>query len=55
VQRGITKEEFIRGEQERVAAEARVAAAKGRLVRQLSANTYDRYIAIQKTRQGVNV
>ena len=50
-QRGITKEEFIRTEKARIDEEARNAAAKGRLVRQLSSRTYDRYISVQKARR----
>jgi aarF domain-containing kinase len=50
-QRGVSKEEFIEAEKARVETEAREAAAHGRLVRQLSANTYDRYIAVQQTKR----
>lgn len=50
-QRGVSKAEFLESEKARVEAEARQAAAQGRLVRQLSVNTYDRYIAVQKAKR----
>lgn len=42
----------MRSERARVGAEAKTAAATGRLVRQLSTNTYERYIAVQRARRG---
>lgn len=47
---GVTKEEFLAAEKARVEAESREAASRGRLVRQLSHNTYERYIALQRVR-----
>jgi aarF domain-containing kinase len=52
-QRGVSKAEFIEAEKARVEAEARRAAAQGKLVRQLSANTYERYISVQKAKRSV--
>jgi len=49
-QRGVTKEEFVAAEKARIEAESREAASRGRLVRQLSHNTYERYIALQRVR-----
>ena len=55
-QRGISKEEFIAQEKERVEREGLEAAKQGRLVRQLSSNTYEKYIAVQKTKRSfVNI
>ena len=50
-QRGVSKAEFLRIEKARIDCEAKEAAKRGRLVRQLSANTYDKYIAVQKTKR----
>jgi len=49
--RGISKAAFIEAEKARVEEETRVAARTGRLQRQLSMNTYDRYIRVQRTRR----
>ena len=52
-QRGVTKEQFIAAEKARVEREAWEAARQGRLVRQLSSNTYEKYIKLQKARRGL--
>ena len=49
-QRGMTKDAFIASEKARIEREVADAAKSGRLVRQLSSNTYERYIKVQKTR-----
>ena len=50
-QRGISKEAFLESEKARVEREAYAAARQGKLVRQLSSNTYDKYIALQKVKR----
>lgn len=52
-QAGMSKEAFLRTEKARIDREAHDAAKHGRLVRQLSTNTYDKYIAVQRTRRAV--
>ena len=48
-QRGMTKDAFIASEKARIEREVADAAKSGRLVRQLSSNTKERYIKVQKT------
>ena len=50
-QRGMTKAAFLESEKARIEREAYEAARKGRLVRQLSSNTYDKFITLQKVRR----
>lgn len=50
-QRGVSKAEFIRTEKARIEREAFEAAKRGQLVRQVSANTYDKYIQAQRAKR----
>jgi aarF domain-containing kinase len=52
-QRGVSKARFLEIEEQRVTEEQREAARKGRLVRQLSSATYDRYIQLQKGKRSL--
>ena len=52
-QRGITKEAFIESEKARVEKEQYAAAKQGKLVRQLSSNTYEKYIKLQKAKRSL--
>uniref|UniRef100_A0A7S0IPC0 ABC1 atypical kinase-like domain-containing protein n=1 Tax=Calcidiscus leptoporus TaxID=127549 RepID=A0A7S0IPC0_9EUKA len=52
-QRGISKEAFIASEKARIESETNALAKQGKLVRQLTSNTYDKYIAAQRAKRGL--
>ena len=52
-QRGMSKEAIIEEETQKIEAEAKEAALTGKLQRTLSSGTYDKFIALQRSKRGV--
>ena len=53
-QKGMTKEEFMDSEMERVNKEVEALAKEGKVMQSVTEEQYDRYIALQKGKQGAS-